>query len=253
MLRVKHVYRSLYDVQEGAHVTRQIETLRCNHISGNELNGSIVNEKTKDKYKFSAHSELDEVVGHYWSVVPNRDIGTFRLQPKNPGRSSGILKGHVNLYHSATGKLMPNSDYTWYRYHRQPIEWFFRNFRPVRASYSEIAGTGVFANTRFRENQIIGKLKLGNEGVQGMHTILFNKKHVEVKEPWRFLNHACGPNTRLKFQDKEVKLVAIQEIFPQTEITFDYRTLGEELSEEFECSCPICRQSGVATKIRGSA
>ncbi|MGJ0395089.1 MAG: SET domain-containing protein-lysine N-methyltransferase [Methylocystis sp.] len=239
---------AIYNVQEGNRIKRQVEMVRCRQTSGNELNGDIVNEENSDKYKFNAHFELEEVVGHYWPVETGRDTGTFRLQPG--GR--GIFKGHVNLYHSATGKLLPDIDYTWYRYHGKIREWFFSNFRPVRASLSPIAGTGVFANTRFKKDKVIGNLKLGSESAQGQHTILLGGQHVVVIEPWRFLNHACVPNARLEFLDRDVRMVAIQEIFPQTEITFDYRTLGEKLSEEFECSCPTCRQSGSATKITGS-
>jgi hypothetical protein len=183
---------AVYDVPEGDHVTRQTEILRCAHITGNELSGHIENENTKDKYTFGGHFIFDEVVGHYWSDIETRDIGTFKLKPKTERRD--ILTGVVTLYHSKTGRTEPAINYSWYRYPGWLKELYIKIFSPVRLSFSEIDGVGLVAKTRFMGQQIIGTLKLGSEMAQSKYTISFNGKHFEVKKPWRFLNHSCDPN-----------------------------------------------------------
>ena len=51
--------------------------------------------------------------------------------------------------------------------------------------------------------------------------------------PWRCLNHSCDPNAR--FQDRT--LVAIHDIAPWEQITFDYNTTEFDMATPFPCSC----------------
>lgn len=51
--------------------------------------------------------------------------------------------------------------------------------------------------------------------------------------PWRFLNHHCRPNARVRGRE----LVALRSIAPGDEITFDYNTTELEMACPFECWC----------------
>lgn len=73
--------------------------------------------------------------------------------------------------------------------------------------------------------------------------------HVEVPEgwdleqvldecPWRFLNHACDPNTWVRGRE----LVALRPITLGEPITFDYETTEWDMAAPFRCACgPGCR------------
>lgn len=110
---------------------KQVETVTCIHVTGNELAGSIENENTNDKYSFGGHFVFDEVIGHYWPKSQNnKDIGTFKIGHKS-GRSD-ILTGVLTLYNSSVG-VTKNGIYTWYRCPRWWwSNWFLRSFKPAR-------------------------------------------------------------------------------------------------------------------------
>lgn len=59
--------------------------------------------------------------------------------------------------------------------------------------------------------------------------------------PSRFLNHSCAPNAGLK---DDITLVALRQISPGEEITFDYSTSMLERDWEMPCQCgtPACRR-----------
>lgn len=56
---------------------------------------------------------------------------------------------------------------------------------------------------------------------------------------WRFLNHACEPNTRLVGRD----LVAIADLRAGDQVTFDYDSTEWDMAAPFACACgaPTCR------------
>lgn len=60
-------------------------------------------------------------------------------------------------------------------------------------------------------------------------------KHVDVVVPVKFINHSCRPNTKVEGE----KILALREIYPGDEITFDYQATEEKLSDPF-----ICRDCG---------
>ena len=50
---------------------------------------------------------------------------------------------------------------------------------------------------------------------------------------WRFLNHSCDPNGRIR--DRE--LIALRDIAPWEDLTFDYHTTEWDLANPFACRC----------------
>ena len=62
--------------------------------------------------------------------------------------------------------------------------------------------------------------------------------------PWRFLNHSCECNTKVRARD----LVAIRHIRAGEEVTFNYNTTEYDMASPFTCRCrsPLC-----ASEIRG--
>ncbi len=61
--------------------------------------------------------------------------------------------------------------------------------------------------------------------------------------PDNFVNHCCEPNTGLVIENGKAWLVAIKNIKPEDEITFDYSTSMAEDHWEMDCACgaPSCR------------
>src|SRR5271156_5858674 len=52
-----------------------------------------------------------------------------------------------------------------------------------------------------------------------------------------FVNHCCEPNAGMHINGTDVRLVAIADIAPGEQITFDYSTTMDEDDFEFECLC----------------
>jgi hypothetical protein len=122
----------------------------------------------------------------------------------------------------------------------------------VRASTSAIDGTGLFLLRYVAEGETIGLLRLGPPGPQGMHTLLVGAQHREVDQPWRFLNHSCTPSAVLKFAPPEVSLIAARDLTPRSELTIDYGSLPEKISQGFACRCAKCERSRQPAQIGGA-
>ena len=58
-----------------------------------------------------------------------------------------------------------------------------------------------------------------------------------------FTNHSCTPNTGLRQVDDGIVVIALSDIAPHDEITFDYSTWQTATALEFKCCCgaPNCR------------
>ncbi len=58
-----------------------------------------------------------------------------------------------------------------------------------------------------------------------------------------YFNHSCDPNAGVKERRGRIELVAVSDIAPGEEITFDYSTTMDEDFWEMECRCgsPGCR------------
>jgi hypothetical protein len=52
-----------------------------------------------------------------------------------------------------------------------------------------------------------------------------------------FVNHSCDPNAGMVIDGTEVRLIALREIVPGEQITFDYSTTMDEDDFEFDCLC----------------
>ena len=65
----------------------------------------------------------------------------------------------------------------------------------------------------------------------------------ESGQPDDFVNHSCDPNAGLRIDGSDVCLIAIRDIEPGEQITFDYSTTMDEDDFEFDCLCgsPRCR------------
>jgi SET domain len=115
-----------------------------------------------------------------------------------------------------------------------------RSKRAVRAGPSPIDGRGLFAVRSFAADGEIGQLRLGRPGAQGKHTLQVGSRHRTVEPPWRFINHACRPNARLRVTERGAHLVAAREIAAGQELTIDYASLPETPSVAFSCRCGEC-------------
>ncbi len=184
---------------------------------------------------------MDEAVGHYWRDDMSRDIGTFQLKLKE---DQAILEGDLTFYDTEKNKTIRGVNYKW---HYLPPR-IIRCFTKVHQAKSELEGAGLFAHHEFSAGDKIGSLTLGKDSSQGKHTIEFKGKHRIVRKPWRFLNHACKPNSELSSSDKKITLKAIVDVLPQTEVTIDYRKFEEQIGTPFDCNCPTCKDS--AKKVR---
>lgn len=211
---------------------KRCEIVRCDQLVGGEVRGRISDEDTRARYGFLGHIAFDELVGHYWSTdVDGRDIGSFMFRIDAQAQ---MLKGTLKVYDSLSKGMKSDVDYCWRRY----PGWLLTRIRKVRGGRSTIDRVGLFANCRFRRHQDIGMLRLGPSEQQGQYTIRFDGRHRLVKEPWRFLNHSCSPNAKLKWRGKGVALIAAEEVLPQEELTVDYRDLQEMIGTPFVCQCP---------------
>ncbi|MDF1799934.1 MAG: SET domain-containing protein [Planctomycetota bacterium] len=60
-----------------------------------------------------------------------------------------------------------------------------------------------------------------------------------ARYPWRYLNHACNPNTRVAGPAGR-SLIALVDIPRGSELRFDYEANELELAEPFPCRCGDC-------------
>jgi hypothetical protein len=109
-------------------------------------------------------------------------------------------------------------------------------------------GRGVLARVPIEPRETIfyltGKLICFEEAVkavQGEYTIQIGvDRYIDPYSPARYLNHSCSPNAG--FVD-EVRLIALRQLVPGEEVSFDYSTTMLERYWELDCSCgsPQCR------------
>ncbi|HEY3311016.1 MAG TPA: SET domain-containing protein-lysine N-methyltransferase [Anaerolineales bacterium] len=64
---------------------------------------------------------------------------------------------------------------------------------------------------------------------------------IDMEEPADFINHSCNPNAGICGQ---IALVAMRDIQPGEEISFDYAMADSSSFDEFDCACgaPTCRE-----------
>lgn len=125
----------------------------------------------------------------------------------------------------------------------------------VRVAESPIHGRGVFAVAPLKPGEIV--LKIDDSRVvseadpldpeKGEHEhhcdYLAGGKTVLMKPPERFINHGCDPNAFVRTVAGDRYVVALTEIRPGDEITYDYCLNGDGDTEWFcRCRSPACRK-----------
>jgi len=111
-------------------------------------------------------------------------------------------------------------------------------------------GKGVISKVSFKEGDNV--LEFIGERVKerGMHTLeVAPHQYILVREPERYVNHSCDPNTRVKGGTRQ--LVARKDINPGDEVTVDYPTLELDLIESHgPCLCESENCRGMVTGFR---
>jgi SET domain len=125
----------------------------------------------------------------------------------------------------------------------------------VYTAESPIHATGVIAADHLTPGEIVLKIDDSRvvtnadpidpqKGEQEHHCdYLAGGKVVLMQSPERFINHRCDPNTYVRTIAGDRYVVALTEIRPGDEITYDYGVNGYG-DTEWTCSCasPNCRK-----------
>jgi len=125
----------------------------------------------------------------------------------------------------------------------------------VYTAESPIHGTGVFSSARSSPGQVILKIDDSRivtdaapldptSGEYEHHCdYLAGGRVVLMRPPERSINHSCDPNTYIRTIAGDRHVVALREIGPGDEITYDYCINGDG-DTEWACSCgsPACRR-----------
>ena len=125
----------------------------------------------------------------------------------------------------------------------------------VYTGQSPIHGTGVFSSAHFRPGETVLKIDDARivtdaapldptKGESEHHCdYLAGGRVVLMLPPERFINHRCDPNTFTRSIAGDRYVVALREIRPGEEITYDY-CLNSDGDTAWECSCssPECRR-----------
>ena len=125
----------------------------------------------------------------------------------------------------------------------------------VYTAESPIHGTGVFSSSRFSPGEIIlriddsrvvtddAPLDPARSEFEHHCDYLAGGKVVLMQAPERFINHRCDPNTFMRTIAGDRYVVALREIRPGEEITYDYCVNGDG-DTAWDCSCgsPACRR-----------
>ena len=125
----------------------------------------------------------------------------------------------------------------------------------VYTAESPIHGTGVFSSAHFSPGEIVLRIDDSRvvtdadpldpaKGEFEHHCdYLAGGKVVLMQPPERFINHRCDPNTYIRTIAGDRYVVALREIRPGDEITYDYCINGDG-DTAWDCSCrsPECRK-----------
>ncbi len=125
----------------------------------------------------------------------------------------------------------------------------------VYTAESPVQGTGVFSSARFSPGEVILKIDDSRivtdadpldpaKGEFEHHCdYLADGKVVLMQPPERYINHGCAPNTFTRTIAGDRYVVALREIRPGEEITYDYCINGDG-DTAWDCSCgsPECRR-----------
>ncbi len=136
----------------------------------------------------------------------------------------------------------------------------------IRARFSRIHGTGVFAVAPIRRGDTIieylGERRLWSsyDGRQGSHTELFHVTSRHVLDPKkggniaRYINHSCTPNCVAVQDGERIFIEALRDIEPGTELCYDYGlVLGRRFTRQdvhlHRCRCGTSRCRGTLLAV----
>ena len=75
------------------------------------------------------------------------------------------------------------------------------------------------------------------------------KRHLDpLQSRWRFANHHCAPNAGIDLRQRA--MVALRDIDPGAEVTFNYLTTEWNMSAPFRCDCGARHCPGVVAGYR---
>jgi SET domain-containing protein len=70
---------------------------------------------------------------------------------------------------------------------------------------------------------------------ENKHIESYSSDPLDKRSAWRFINHSCDPNCFIDI--RKMQLIALSDIEPGEEITFDYTTTEFEMAAPFYCNC----------------
>ncbi|MGH9225946.1 MAG: SET domain-containing protein-lysine N-methyltransferase [Acidimicrobiales bacterium] len=98
-------------------------------------------------------------------------------------------------------------------------------------------GIGVFARQTIGAGEAVISLPQAFTTIRDRYTIQLGERRHQMytSDPDDFVNHSCRPNCRLDVESSQ--FVALVQISPGQEVTFNYLSSEWEMVEPFTCVC----------------
>lgn len=133
----------------------------------------------------------------------------------------------------------------------------------VEVRHTGKCGYGVFAARQFHPGELVTEVTgqlLRQKDYEGSEFVmeLDEKWYLEPTAPGAFLNHSCSPNCELvQLTDTSLGIVAICNIEPESQLTFDYAWEAFDWNPKCQCGARNCRgwvvAAGEVKKMKGLA
>lgn len=116
------------------------------------------------------------------------------------------------------------------------------DFAEVRRN-SENGQNALFSLRSFQPGEIIADFSAGTIASEPTYLTVQvgTGKHITLQPEFlQYINHSCDPN--VFFDTTAMKLVALKELGPETELVFFYPSTEWRMTQSFECYCgaPCC-------------
>lgn len=122
--------------------------------------------------------------------------------------------------------------------------------RKAKLKNTKKYGRGVFAHKKIKKGEVIAAFdgQIYDYDFEDWTDDLYNHAIQIDKRLWRdskgmarYINHSCDPNCGIK---KRIQVVAMRDILPGEEITWDYEMTEKNPHWRMKCRCgtPICRK-----------
>jgi len=97
--------------------------------------------------------------------------------------------------------------------------------------------SGVCSNTYINKGSVVYELN-GEYITDPTRTSIQtdSTSHIE-DEIGKYINHSCTPNVKVVKDKSKIKLIALEDILSDMEITFDYNSTEYKVSHPFKCNC----------------